>query len=163
MKCPSCNKFAAQSADNEPEMDDLDLNVSYDAKKPEENGVQITGSVRIVVSSECCGDELKEATFEVDIDLTDDCKDHMGPGHDLSIRDQSASMLDEYESTKTKTLKSGKVVTRHIPPRYQTHYYGVDVEVDVVCTCDEGKGEERFKAHGAFSDKIPAGGMDELV
>jgi hypothetical protein len=144
MICPSCNKFATQSTDTEPE---LDLDV-------DDTGT-VTGTARIVITSECCGDELKEAVFDVEIDLSEQCKRHIWEGHELNL-EETAEVTERYETTITRTLKSGKVVTKAIPPRYQKHYYGVEGEVTVACKCG------KLSVHGTFSDEIPASAMDEL-
>jgi len=107
MRCPSCNKFASQSIDsNEPEMD-IDI---------DDTTGQITGTVRIVVTAECCGDELKEATLDVDIDFPDAdvLKKHQGKKHSLSIDQLSVEAVDEYQTTDRR----GKPIRN---PRYQTH------------------------------------------
>src|SRR4051812_44257346 len=61
--CPSCNKFASLSpGDGEVELDDFSA-----------ADCEITGTVRFVLTSGCCGDEMKEYTFEVsigDVDLS---------------------------------------------------------------------------------------------
>jgi hypothetical protein len=63
MVCPSCNKFCAFEA-QEPEADGLDI-----------EGTTVTGSVRLVLNSECCSEEMKEANFDVDLDLQDQIVD----------------------------------------------------------------------------------------
>ena len=51
MKCPSCSKFATYGLDTEPE---VELESTSN-----EDGVEVHGTVHIVLTSECCGDELK--------------------------------------------------------------------------------------------------------
>jgi hypothetical protein len=70
MQCPSCNKFPSKDTDTEPE-GDLDV---------DEHGM-VTGDVRIVNTSECCGDELEETTFTVEIDLTEQVEAHLRAKH----------------------------------------------------------------------------------
>lgn len=182
-----------------------------------EDGI-VTGSVRIVVTSECCGDELKESNFDVEVDLTNEIEDALEkmikldhpnfdrekklnlsateelkvtstwgmvddpkkPGekkfgelpHDardnksgitFEITDESAETTDRSETTKTKTLKSGRVVTRNIPYRYQRHFYGCDVSFTVVCEYPYKGKLYRAEVAGEFKDEVQASGMDELT
>ena len=53
MLCPGCNKFASHEL-GEPE---LELDV--------ENGV-VSGSCRIVITSECCGEEIEGSSFDLE-------------------------------------------------------------------------------------------------
>ena len=53
--CPGCNKFPSVEPD-EIEVEDLEIN---------EDGV-VTGSAHLVLKSECCGEEMKEYTFEME-------------------------------------------------------------------------------------------------
>jgi hypothetical protein len=149
MLCPSCNQFAAQSADSDPELE-------LDVDQVTDDAVIVTGNARIVVTSECCGDELKEANFDVEISM-DFEGERVCYCDSFAVVSASASTTEDYDRTKTTTLKDGTVKTTPIAPRYQTHYYGVEVEVTIRCDC--GKTE----LEGTFSDKIPASSMDELV
>lgn len=63
MRCPSCSKFAPYEYGNAPEVE-LSFDFSPDS-------VEVNGNVRIVLTSECCGDELKESSFDVAEDVTD--------------------------------------------------------------------------------------------
>lgn len=159
MLCPSCNKFAAQSADSEPE---LELNLDEDTGS-------VTGSARIVVTSECCGEELKEAVFDsIEIDLEDAFKDCIKARdadpetpegqqkHEFEIVSESGEITERYETTKKTVRKDGTVVEKPVPSRYQTHYYGVSITVEVKCSCG-------VSATGTYEDEVPAGGMEELI
>jgi hypothetical protein len=158
MLCPSCNKFAANDTSTDPE---LNLDV--------ENGI-VTGDARIVITSECCGDELKEATFEVEIDLEDKFEDAIRELEELAddaevnlddwsfeITSESADWIDRSETEKVRILKDGTEKRTPIPYRYQKHFYGVSVEVEVTAT----KGDKAVTASGTFEDEVPAGSMDE--
>jgi hypothetical protein len=63
MRCSSCNKFAANDTSNPPE---VELNFEYSP-----DSVEVQGTVRISLTSECCGEELSEYTFNVEEDVTD--------------------------------------------------------------------------------------------
>jgi hypothetical protein len=130
MLCPSYNKFASQEADVEMSSE---LEVSEDGS--------VTGEVRVVVTSGCCSDELKEANLEIDESV--DIKDH--EGHSLSVTADDPDLIDEYDNP-------GR------PARYQKHWYGASLSYTV--TCDDCK---VAVADGDWSDKVPASSMDELV
>jgi hypothetical protein len=159
MICPSCNKFAPNEL-GEPE---LELDV--------ESGI-VTGSCRIVITSGCCGDELKEANFDVEIDLAAEFERLIREKEKLAgdaevdlsewefeIASEECEATDRSESTKKRTKKDGTVVERQIPYRYQRHFYGAEVRVTVTAT----KGDAAVSVDGSWSDEVQASGMDELV
>jgi len=110
-----------------------DLEVSEDGT--------VTGEVRVVVKSECCGEELKEAALEVDSNV--DVGEH--GKHSLSISADDPDLIDEYDNP-------GR------PMRYRKHWYGASISYTV--TCDDCKVEV---GTGEWSDKTPASSMDELT
>jgi len=71
MICPSCNKFAAYDTSEDPDFD-LEAIVNGDS-------IEVTGTCRVVITSECCGDELREASFNID--------------HVFSLKDIEASAM----------------------------------------------------------------------
>lgn len=129
MKCPSCNKFAALDME-EPEIQTEDFDSDTGA---------ISAEVRIVRKSSCCGEEMKEATFNFDGQVPEETmKEHKGEGHELAVA-FSAEGIEEGGS------------------RYARSYFGVKLTVSVECEC--GAGEIYvFEA----DDKIAASGMEEL-
>lgn len=147
MRCPSCNKFATYDDSQEPE-------VELDARYADDGIVQVSGSVRIVLTAECCGDELKEASFDIDdetgVERKCECES-------FCAEVVSAEITSRQESTSIRTKKDGTVVVKDIPYRYRRTFYGVSVGYEVVCDCGATKGE------GEFSDEVQASGMDELV
>jgi len=160
MICPSCNKFAAYDTSAEPE---LDLSI--------EDG-EVTGTARIVLTSECCGDELKESTFDVEIDLTREFEEairaKLGLADDaqvdldaweFGISQESAELTERMEAEKTRTKKDGTVVRKPIPFRYQRRYFGVHVDVTVTASKDGLEAE----VEGSYEDEVQASGMDELT
>jgi hypothetical protein len=153
MKCPSCNKFAAYDTSAEPE---TELEVGDD--------LQVTGTIRIVLTAECCGDELKEATFKPDLDFSGEeafknCQDKEGnilDGHEFSVETTDLELTERMESTKTRTKKDGTVITTQIPFRYQRRFFGASCSVQVTCSCGASAAQD-------FSDEIRASAMDELT
>ena len=116
-KCPSCNKFAPV------EQGDPELNLDLEET---EKGGRVTGDVRLVLNSGCCGDEMAEANLDVPDDdgvefehplTSDDGK------HEVEIHDESADAEDRYD---------GKPGT---PSRYKRHYYGASVTLTLKCKC----------------------------
>jgi hypothetical protein len=71
-RCGSCGKMASYE-ELEPEIDS-------DPEVDEDGHVSI-GDVRIVNASECCGEELTEAHFEMEGDVEDD----FAPAHDSRV------------------------------------------------------------------------------
>jgi len=64
-RCPDCNKFVSYDDGTEPEAEaDVD-----------ETG-HITGTVRIALTCAECGTELREASFDLDVDLSAAVEEH---------------------------------------------------------------------------------------
>lgn len=187
MRCPSCNKFATNCTDTEPEVsveiDNWNLNEAAGATADKPEGVQdsdmedkdadagdvvgtvsVTGNVRIVITSECCGDELKEANFDFseDIEITRaaDCicdADHTTFMEGLEVETGSNEITERSDTETIRTRKDGTVVRKPIPYRFQRRYYGCSVEVVVNCGCGKEVGTT------TFTDETAASGMDELT
>jgi hypothetical protein len=158
MRCPDCNKFVSYDDSAEPE---LDLDVE---------DLTVTGTVRIMLPCAECGTELKETTFDVEIDFTDDVEaqwpgsttveDGKEPQVMLSITDESAEMTSRTQTGENRTLKDGTVKWKTWSPRAFKTFYGVSVEVTVKATRNDGETED---FNGTYADEVPASGMDELV
>ena len=136
--CPSCNKFAALEM-QDPEMENLEI-----------NGTIVSCSVRIVRSSECCGDEIKEATLEMEEEIDPstfeghlDDKHEPLEGHELEVEEKSVDQLEEGGG------------------RYKKSYFGAEVTYSVSCACQ--KAGEPPLHEGTLSDKVAASHMDELT
>lgn len=172
MLCPSCNKFAAFDTSAEPEVD-VDVSEvaletvtkdgSEETEDPDHAVVTISGNARILLTSECCGDEMKEATFDIDIT---DVEVSRSEGCTCDFKEVTAEvstseLTDRSESTKTTTPtrgpNKGKQIERPIPYRYQRRFYGVSVEVTVSCGCGKST------TTATFEDEVQASGMDELT
>lgn len=159
MICPSCRHFASQEL-GEPECD-LDVEAGL-----------VTGSCRIVVVSSCCGDELKESTFDVEIDLAEDFEKAIRKAKQLSAADsveleewqfeitsQETENTERWQATKTLTKRDGTRIEKPIPARYQRHFYGAEVKVTVTATDEYGTA---VSVDGQWQDEIQASGLDEL-
>lgn len=133
-KCMSCGKLCALET-QEPEVE-LDL-----------SGTSVVGTVRIARNSECCGDEVKEANFDVDDDIADHLKDHLDAdggeleGHDLEI-DEGDVELTERTEGKGRGLRT---------------FYGFKLHYSVNCSC-----KEEAVYEGNVEDEMQASSFDEL-
>lgn len=134
MRCPSCNKFVAY------EEVDPEVELSVD------NEGHVTGSVRIVNSCAYCGEELKEANFDVDIDAhvgANDASFDKHKGHELGVDS------DEIDRTSRVEGKGRGAKT----------FYGASV--GIVVNCEECEGTP-VVATLTWSDDEQASSMDEL-
>lgn len=185
MLCPGCNKFAANCIDTEPEVsveiDNWNLSEATETdaapdavetptdsdETPITGTVSVSGNVRIVITSECCGEELKEANFDfsedVEITRASDCTCSDDPQVFMEglETDVAENELTERQQSETVTIakrgpNKGKEVRKLIPYRYRRNYYGCAVGVVVNCGCGKEVGKHEF------TDEIAAGSMDEL-
>jgi hypothetical protein len=161
MRCPSCNKFPSFEI-QEPEWDsDPELDCG-ERGEPQENGpnvvkpgdtgqsVSIRGACRLVLTSECCGDEMKEANFDPETEVTFAHVEGCQSGEVDFEGDVTLEAEDHYESTNPKTGKP-------IPSRYRKHFYGVRGSGTLKCPeCGVAEDFELF-------DEVQASGMDELA
>lgn len=135
MRCDQCNKFAAYDDSTEPEVD-VDLN---------DDG-SFSGQVRIVLTHDECGQELKEASFEFDGQIPKEViAEHGGGDHLLDLEADAGELTSRSEG-------SG---------RYAKTFYGYDVAVSLTCGCQERGAEPLWSEN--FADDIQASHMDELV
>src|SRR5690242_2833252 len=99
--CPSCTKFAALNPSDDLEVEDLEIN---------EDGL-ITGQVRFVLTSDCCGDEMKEYTFDIEHDTSGvfDGKDRFKPDHkpedDKELEVEAEASVDEVKIKGKKAYR----------------------------------------------------------
>lgn len=158
MRCPSCNKFAAYDTSGEPEMN-IDSDISQpDPESKDLVAVSVTGDVRIVLSAECCGDELKEYNF----DISEDMEIERAEGCDCDLTDMnvdvsSVELTERVQSTETRQKKDGTVVTRSLPARAQKRFYGYSGQAEIKCAC--GKTKDTIE----LGDEVQASSMDELT
>jgi hypothetical protein len=140
MRCPDCNKFVGFDADTEPE---VDVRVDDDG--------MVSGSVRITNNCTECGQELKQAEFEVDIDFTDEVRKHKvarpNEPHALDV-ELNASRTDwmQTKDRRGNTIKSY---------RYMKHMYGAEGAVVLTCSC-----MEEPLASQDWGDAVSGSGME---
>ena len=151
MRCSDCNKFVSFDTEQEPEID-----ISVD-----DDGV-VNGTVRIVNTCAECGTELKEGTFDLEVDLSGAIADHREEhrqksdkdgavaGHtSLEVEDDGGSRFEDSVTTDRR----GKKITN---PRYMKHLYGAEVEIKVTCECGEVFTD-------TWRDSLAGSSMDELT
>lgn len=139
--CPSCNKLCSLEM-QEPEIQD-ELTVEVEAD--EENSsftFTVSGSIRIVRNSECCGMEMKEATFDISHETT------------LTTDEVPATIVTnkDYELT---VEEDGIDQIEEGGGRYKKSFFGASVNFIV-----KVNDAEVYRAE--WSDKIAASGMDEM-
>jgi len=151
MRCPDCNKFVAQ------EPGDVDLEVTVQA-------TSVDIAAHIVVNCAECGTELKTADLSGSVEVDEDIAQYLPVDQDdkpdftkvddldLTIEDDSAEMIDEFQTTDRR----GKRISN---PRYQKHLYGATVTFTVVGKDQEGN---EFRIEKSWEDKIEASAMDEV-
>lgn len=135
MRCQSCNKFAAPNFD-EPEVNNLDMDLDG----------TVTYDVRLVLTSECCGDEMKSYNFDGSEPLPEEIiKKHTGviegteDEHELECTEGDAEGTEEMVKRK--------------------HYYGFNLNYTVRCSCQKDSDPDLFE--GSFDDKIASSAMEE--
>lgn len=144
MKCPSCNLFASLEM-GEVEVDSLEVEHTAPGKDETTHVYTVTGNVRIVRTSACCGDEMKEANFDLEVTVEVEA-DELPKGADPTEC--------EAESTNEGTIEEGG-------GRYAKSFYGAEVEGTVsIMGADEHMVEI---GTWTYSDKVAASSMDELV
>jgi len=143
--CSSCSKFCGielADIDDEPEFE-----VTVDG---DQLTLTCSENIRLVQTSECCGDEVGEAELEVE-DLLDvtvahevDCPAHPDfeesdtvnpPAEDPEYTVEATFETDDWYQT---TDRHGKPIRN---PRYQKHFYGCNITVTVTCDGCKGTGE----------------------
>ena len=143
--CSQCNKLASLE-NQEPEVSDLEVS-------GDENGFNVSCSVRIVRVSACCGDEMKETTMELQTEskwseFTGGVV-HDGEGHELSVDEDSSEIT---ERTQNKDRHGRPIKSA----RYMTSYIGAQVTARVKCECGE------FEETVDLSDDVAASSFDEM-
>jgi hypothetical protein len=132
-RCPDCNKFVGLET-QEPEENDVAAELTGEGEQ-----FSATAELRLVRACADCGTELKETTFEIEVEgdiiHEEDC--------DPDDRDLDVE-LTNVESTETGG------------GRYAKNMIGVRGEIEVTCQCGAC-------VSTSFKDAIAASGFDELV
>ena len=147
MRCSNCNKFVPYDTEVDPE----------EESEPEVTDQNVTATYRRVLTCGECGEELKEATIEIEGEISCDkpCGEHEpapGTASDKELGNSEAEHEWEIEScTATATERSeGR-------GRGLKTFYGVAVEIELKCTAC---GAEHTQS---FDGDEQASSFDELV
>lgn len=139
-QCPSCNKLPALAM-VEPEAE------------VEIEGTTVRATVRIVRNSECCGEEMKEASFEPSEEIDPELlKDHFDPKTGEPLTEDCELELDADDAEATERSEG--------IGRGRKSFYGFELHWTVSCAC--GRDGGKTLAEGTFSDDIQASHMDEV-
>ncbi len=164
MRCPDCNKFVSLECGDEPE---AELEVS--------DGV-VTGTVRLVRNCAECGTELKEASFDVEVEIpamVAHAEMHKREAEERAKarkakeeaqaaeggEDAEDADDEEDEEFEQEVEVDTSEATEEGGGRYKKSYFGVNVGFTVKCSC----GKEGSEEIGTFEDKVAASEMDELT
>src|SRR3989304_1577028 len=123
MRCPSCNKFVGND-EQEPEVE------SVEVEHDEAGTATVTASVRIVNACADWGEELAEATLDLETQVTLEPANHKCPGEGGA--EPSLDLEAEETSSERTNRSDGKPGT---PSRYRRTFYGAKVEASVTCRC----------------------------
>ena len=132
MRCSTCNKW--------PQLEQADPEVDVNLLTSE-----INGTVRIALTCAECGDEIKQHTFDVEIDVSEHLDNHDCPEANTGV----GWSVEENDIEAT---------TRQHPPnaRRRTTFYGASVNFKLQCNCDE------VDVEIPWQDEIKASQMEEL-
>lgn len=136
--CPSCSKFCSLEQDDDVDMGEVQI---------DSDSGEVTGNIRLVLKSQCCGEEIREANVEIsDCQWEHTCeegkisKDWNEGDEQFEIEDSSGEVSDRYTEG---------------PIRYAKHYWGADLTIEVKCNkCGESHTlETRVEEQGScFED-----------
>jgi|SRR6516164_341112 hypothetical protein len=143
-QCPSCNKFCGLES-QDPEVNELEIQGTEAGC--DLNCATVTAEVRILRNSACCGDEMKEYTFNSEVDIPSSI---VGKMQEVRKADPEAE-FDAQEDQIEATEKGGH--------RYQKSFFGFSMTVGIYADSN-GKSQELGTV--VIADQIEASAMDEL-
>jgi hypothetical protein len=147
MRCPDCQKFTSLEL-QDPEVSGLTVEYQEPEDNQSEPTFYITGTVRIVRNCGECGQEMKEANFELEQTL------ELGENVQFTITDKLRADPSPFENVTVE--EDGVEAIEEGGGRYQKSYFGATVHLTVYL-------DAIAIASGDWSDKVPASAMDELV
>ena len=147
--CSGCNKFASIEA----EIESCDLEVQNDGN----GGATITGTVEMILNSQCCGMEVARASIDADHDIAAEAFTHGAEcdarsGHIFEDDDDEDGWLADVQFSIDADAEAGERYQdkdRNGKPirnfRYQRKFYTADVTGTVSCDgCDAEYSMEGF-------------------
>jgi hypothetical protein len=170
MICPGCNKFPAFSTDTEPECEpEIEAETMLksggpglpEVEDPNRVSYTVSGTCRIVLTSECCGEECKESTFDIEIEgELERAAECVCDLTELDVEVESIEMTERQEAFRASTIKSGpnkgQIKQTPIAFRYQKRFYGATATFTSSCECGKTTTTDNW------SDEMQASQMEEL-
>lgn len=148
MYCPSCSKMVSYDAavieadDLEPNVQDVTVS-DVDGQKQTQVKGSVTGSVRMAMPCAECGEELKEANFDIDAEFVLEIEGE--------IPEEGLEAMLEVEHEDPEERESGG-------GRFKKNMRGFDMEVTVRYEDGDVKAEEKF----SVGDEIAAGDFETI-
>jgi len=149
MRCPDCNKFVPNG---DPE---AEVQSGEDFTAEIEDGelvIKCEPEVRVMIPCGECGTELKDTTFNFEMEYSHKCEKLPKETPDnVEIEGEIEVEATDYYKTKDR---HGKPITNS---RYQAHLYGAEVTATSTCPfCQES-------IEFTEQDEIESSCMDELT
>lgn len=146
--CPSCNKFASLELE-EPELLRIDID-------PETGEVSL--EVLVLLTSSCCGEEMKQNDFDADGIVIDGVEDHI-EAHKAAGDEYTLEVdADLVPTERTQTLALNKKTKKMVPIknlRYAKTYKGYSAAITVECSCGS-------TFEGEYEDDEQSSAFEEL-
>lgn len=139
-RCPQCNKFVPLETELEPEEAELTGDEPGDLK--------LSWQVRVVRKCGECGEEMKEATLDIEVDEV-----RLIEG--VACVDGDAWASDAHGEPEV-SVEDPEVIEEG-GGRYAKSYYGASAQYTITCKC----GETLYE--GVMSEKEAASGFDDLT
>ena len=175
-RCPDCNKFVSYDDSQDPEP-----NVDVDPEG------RISGDVRVFLACSECGTELKEGSFDIEKDLSNEFEEHVKKGGvcRATLLNKRTEKEFEYEfvvddlSQRDEILKA-KLSEQADPievVEIEDPEHELEAEAESEITVQRKKGKnyyghhttvtvtcscKKFEAVEEFDDEMSSGEMDEL-
>jgi hypothetical protein len=165
MRCSDCNKFVSFDDTNEPEADDADVDAEG----------HVSGTVRVYLTCAECGTELKEASFDLNVDMTEEVAAHVktmaeAKGDKLAdvvtkaeadgadAEQAKADFEDAHEACELECEVEAEQTSRtEGKGRSMKTFYGYHATVHLKCSCGHEFGDAEH------TDDMQASHMDELT
>jgi hypothetical protein len=139
--CSSCGKLASLET-GEPEVESLEI----------DDGV-VTATVHLMKTSACCGDDMKEYTYELEESLMDPLEEHILESH------KELTQMGEAMDYDVFSVEEGSCeVTEQGGSRYAKSYTGVELQITVKCEQDDCDWEFAYTLFGS----VPNGSFEEV-
>lgn len=149
MRCNDCNKFVPNGEPEATVESGEDFEVELSEGKLI---VKVSPEVRVVIPCGECGSELKDTTFNFEMETEHECDKLPKEEPAEGIEIEGTIEVEPVDDYQTKD-RHGKEIKN---PRYQTHLYGATVTATAKCPfCDSD-------IEMTESDSVAASGMDEL-